>query len=83
VWASLATVAAVLGGGGWSLSSGVSSAFSGVGYEIWSAAKLDAAAWNITWLPALSASAAQRAEMDRRGVAMPQVRKGLDGTPPA
>jgi hypothetical protein len=83
VWASLATVAAVLGGGGWGLSSGVSSAFSGVGYEIWSAAKLDAAAWNITWLPALNATAGERAAMDRRGVAMPQLRQSLDVTPPA
>jgi hypothetical protein len=82
VWASLATVAAVLGGGGWGLSSGVSSAFSGVGYEIWSAAKLDAAAWQVTWLPALNATAAARSAMERRGVAMPQLRQSLDVTPP-
>ncbi len=78
VWASLATVAAVLGSGGWGLSSGVSSAFDGIGYEIWGAAKVDAAAWNVTWLPALTATTVERAKMERRGVAMPQIRKSLD-----
>jgi hypothetical protein len=49
-----------------------------VGYEIWNAAKADAAAWNITWLPALPATGFERARMDRRGVPMPRVRKSLD-----
>jgi hypothetical protein len=78
VWASLVTVAAVVGSGSWSLSSAVSQAFGGVGYEIWNAAKLDASAWNITWLPALTATRSERAKLDRRGVAMPQLRKSLD-----
>ena len=78
VWASLATVAAVVGSGTWGVGSGVSSALSGVGYEIWSAAKLDAAAWNITWLPGLTATTSERFQMERRGVAMPQIRKNLD-----
>jgi hypothetical protein len=78
VWASLATVAAVLGSGTWGLTSGVSSALSGVGYEVWNAAKLDAAAWGITWLPAVSATTAERAKLERRGVAMPELRKSLD-----
>jgi hypothetical protein len=78
VWASLVTVAAVLGGGSWSLGSGVSAAFDAVGSDIWTAAKLDAGAWNITWLPALSAGPAERIAMERRGVAMPQLRKSLD-----
>jgi hypothetical protein len=78
VWASLATVAAVLGSGSWGLGSGVSSSLSGVGYEIWNAAKLDAAAWGITWLPALSGTMSERARLERRGVAMPQLRKSLD-----
>jgi hypothetical protein len=51
---------------------------SGVGYDIWNAAKLDASAWNITWLPAISATAAERTKLERRGVAMPQLRKSLD-----
>jgi hypothetical protein len=79
VWASLVTVAAVLGSGTWGLGSGVSSAFSGVGYEIWSSAKVDAAAWNVTWLPALTTTTLERLKMEQRGVAMPQIRKSLDG----
>lgn len=78
VWASLVTVAAVVGSGSWGLSSAVSQAFDGIGYEIWNAAKLDASAWNITWLPALTATRSERAKLDRRGVAMPQLRKSLD-----
>jgi hypothetical protein len=78
VWASLATVAAIVGSGSWGLSNGVSSALDGVGYEIWAAAKVDAAAWNVTWLPALTTTAVERVKMERRGVAMPQVRKSLD-----
>ena len=78
VWASLVTVAAVVGSSTWGLGSGVSQAFDGVGYEIWSAAKLDAAAWGVTWLPALTASRVERARLEVRGVAMPQIRKNLD-----
>jgi hypothetical protein len=78
VWASLVTVAVVVGSGTWGLGSGVSQALGGVGYEIWSAAKLDAAAWGVTWLPALTASTVERARLEVRGVAMPQVRKNLD-----
>ncbi len=78
VWASLVTVAAIVGSGTWGLGSGVSQAFGGVGYEIWSAAKLDAAAWGVTWLPALTASTVERARLEVRGVAMPQIRKNLD-----
>ena len=78
VWASLLTVAAVVGSGTWGLGSGVSQALGGVGYEIWGAAKLDAAAWGVTWLPALTASTVERARLEVRGVAMPQIRKNLD-----
>jgi hypothetical protein len=78
VWASLATVAAVLGASGAGVGSGVSSAFNGVGYEIWSAAKLDASAWNITWLPGMPSSTVQRVKLDSRGVAAPKIRKNLD-----
>lgn len=78
VWASLVTVVAVLGSGTWGVGSGISWSFSGVEYEIWSAAKLDAAAWGVTWLPALSATMAERAKLEQRGVAMPQLRKSLD-----
>jgi hypothetical protein len=78
VWASLATVAVVLGTSSYGVGSGVSSSFSGIGYDIWSAAKLDAAAWEVTWLPALTTTTVERAKMERSGVAMPQIRKGLD-----
>jgi hypothetical protein len=74
VWTSLATVAAVAGGGGYSLTSGVSQAFNGVGYEIWTAAKQDAAAWNITWLPPVKSGPMARGKLAARGVAAPQVR---------
>ena len=78
VWASLVTVAAVIGASGVGVGSGVSSAFDGVGYEIWSAAKLDASAWNITWLPAMTSTTMERVRLDSRGVAAPRIRKNLD-----
>ena len=78
VWASLVTVAAVASASGVGLGGGVSRAFDGVGYEIWAAAKLDASAWNITWLPAMAATATERARLDRLGVAAPHIRKNLD-----
>lgn len=77
-WASLVTVGAFLGGGGAGLTSGVSRACTGVGYEIWSAAKLDAQTWNVTWLPAIPQGTAQRRRLDNRGVASPQIRKNVD-----
>jgi hypothetical protein len=78
VWASLATVAAVLGSATYGVGNGVSSALSGIGYDIWSAAKLDAATWEITWLPAMTSTTVQRVQMERHGVAVPQIRKNLD-----
>ena len=78
VWASLLTVVTVVAASGVGLGNGVSGAFSGVGYEIWAAAKQDASAWNITWLPAMAATASERAQMSRLGVAAPQIRKNLD-----
>lgn len=77
-WASLVTIAAVLGGSGASLGASVSSAFGGIGFELWNAAKLDAQAWDVTWLPALPQSTAQRTLLDKRGVAAPQIRKNLE-----
>lgn len=78
VWASLVTVVTVCGAGGLGLGSGVSQAFGGFGYEIWNAAKQDASAWNITWLPAMTATTSERARLSRTGVAAPQIRKRLD-----
>jgi hypothetical protein len=79
VWASLVTVATFVGGGTLGVGSGVSAAFSGVSYEAWSAAKLEAQAWNITWLPATAQTPTERMQLDTRGVAAPQFRKNLDG----
>jgi hypothetical protein len=78
VWASLVTVTAVVGGTGAGLGTGVSRAFGGVGYEIWNAAKLEAQAWNITWLPAMPQGTMQRVQLESRGVAAPQIRKNVD-----
>ena len=60
------------------LSSGVSQSLDGVGYDVWSAAKTDASAWAVTWLPALTATREQKAALERRGVAAPQLRTSLD-----
>jgi hypothetical protein len=78
VWASLATVVAVVGASGVGVGSGVSSAFDAVGYEIWAAAKLDASAWNVTWLPAMTSTTVERVRLSSRGVAAPRIRKNLD-----
>jgi hypothetical protein len=77
-WASMVTVIAVLGAGGAGLGSGVTRAFGGIGFEIWSAAKLDAQAWNVTWLPSLAQNAMKRNKLDNRGVAAPHIRKNVD-----
>jgi hypothetical protein len=77
-WSSLVTVVAFVGGGGFTLGAGVTRAFGGISTEAWSAAKLDAQSWNITWLPATPQTMTQRVELDRRGVSMPQVRTNLD-----
>jgi hypothetical protein len=78
VWASLLTVATVLGFSGAGLGTGVSRALGGLGNEIWNAARLEAQAWNITWLPSMPQGPAQRARLDSRGVASPRIRKNVD-----
>jgi hypothetical protein len=75
VWASLVTVGAVVGGGGYGLGNSVTQSFGGVGYEIWTAAKQDAAAWNVTWLPAVKSTVVARTKLAARGVAAPKIRK--------
>ncbi|MGH3168002.1 MAG: hypothetical protein ACRDN0_19225 [Trebonia sp.] len=77
-WASLATVGAFVGGGSFTLGTGVARSFGGIGSEVWAAAKLDAQAWNVTWLPAMPQTITQRAQLGRRGVAMPQLYRNLD-----
>jgi len=78
VWTTLATVAAFVSGGSITVGGGVARAFGGISAEAWNAAKLDAQAWNITWLPAMPQTTVQRARLESRGVAMPQMRKNLD-----
>lgn len=77
-WAGMVTVLAVVGGGGAGLSSSVSRACGGVGFEIWSAAKLEAQAWNVTWLPGVPQGARQRGQLESRGVGVPGIRKNVD-----
>ncbi len=79
VWASLVTVIAVVGATGGGLFGGVSRALGGVGYEIWSAARREAQVWSITWLPPMTQSVKQRAQLESRGVAAPNIRKNLEG----
>ena len=78
VWASLVTIAALVGASGAGLGTGVSRAFGGVGYEIWNAAKLEAQAWSITWLPSIQQGTTQRVKLETRGVAAPKIRKNID-----
>ena len=79
VWASLVTVIAVVGAAGGGIFGGVSRALGGVGYDIWNAARREAQVWSITWLPAISQGVRQRATLESRGVAAPNIRKNLEG----
>jgi hypothetical protein len=79
VWASLVTVIAVVGAAGGGIFGGVSRALGGVGYDIWNAARREAQVWSITWLPAMAQGVRQRATLESRGVAAPNIRKNLEG----
>lgn len=79
VWGSLVTVIAVVGAAGGGIFGGVSRALGGVGYDIWNAARREAQVWSITWLPAITQGARQRATLESRGVAAPNIRKNLEG----
>jgi hypothetical protein len=78
VWTSLLWVGGSLGGVGLGFRSSVGNAMSGATSEVWAAARLDADAWNVTWLPALKQSRSQQRSLDRAGVAMPQMRANLE-----
>lgn len=78
VWTTLATVAATLGIGTTGLQAAVTRAGRAVGSDILKAARMDAMAWNATWLPALPQGVMRRYHLDVRGVAAPRVRKSLD-----
>lgn len=78
VWTTLATVAATLGIGTTGLQAAVTRAGRAVGSDILKAARMDAMAWNVTWLPALPQGVMRRYHLDVRGVAAPRIRKSLD-----
>jgi len=77
VWTSLITVAAALGVSGASLRAATLKAVGGIEQDVRDAAALDARAWSVTWLPTLPQSRIQRYRLASRGVAAPQVKKGL------
>jgi hypothetical protein len=52
-------------------------AVGGIEQDIRDAAVLDARAWSVTWLPTLPQSRMQRYRLASRGVAAPQMKKGL------
>jgi len=84
VWTSILWVGGSVGISGAGLMSAVGKALSGVGSEVWDAARGDAEAWNVTWLPTLRQSRQQRRALDRAGVAMPALNPGLEAViPPA
>jgi hypothetical protein len=77
VWTSLVTVAAALGISGAGVRAAALKAVGGIEQEIRDAATLEARAWGVTWLPTLPQSRVQRYRLASRGVAAPQVKKGL------
>jgi len=77
VWTSLVTVAAAIGISGAGLRAAALRAVGGIEQDIRDAAVLDARAWSVTWLPTLPQSRMQRYRLASRGVAAPQVKKGL------
>jgi hypothetical protein len=78
VWTSIATVAAALGVSGGSLRAAARKAARGIEDNIRHAATLDARAWSATWLPTMPQGPMQRYRLASRGVAAPQVRRGLE-----
>jgi hypothetical protein len=86
---SVLWIAGAVGLTGAGLRSAVGKAVSGVGAEVWVAARADAKAWSVTWLPTPPAprrggmraallGGRQRRGLDRTGVAMPRYRKNLE-----
>jgi hypothetical protein len=77
-WTSLVTVAGAFGVSGATLRAAGQSAAQGVEQEVWNAATLVARAWEVTWLPTLPPRLRDRYVLYRRGVALPQRKKGLE-----
>jgi len=78
VWTSLLWVGGCVGGASYGFQSSVGKAVSGVGAGLWDAARADATAWNVTWLPTLPQSGRQRRSLERAGVAVPVMRSNLE-----
>jgi hypothetical protein len=77
-WASFATIVGAFGVSGTTLRSAGQSAAQGVEQEVWNAATQVARAWEVTWLPAVTPRLRDRLRLYRRGVALPQIKKGID-----
>jgi hypothetical protein len=77
-WASFVTIAGAFGVSGTTLRTAGQSAAQGVEQEVWNAATQVARAWEVTWLPALTPRLRDRIRLYHRGVALPQVKKGID-----
>jgi len=85
---SVLWIAGAVGLTGAGLRSAVGKAVSGVGAEVWIAARTDAKAWSVTWLPtpptppsgmqAMLRRVQQLRGLDRAGVAMPRYRKNIE-----
>jgi hypothetical protein len=54
------------------------SAALGIEQEVWNAATQVARAWELTWLPSLKPRLRDRYRLYRRGVALPQMKKGIE-----
>lgn len=76
VWTSILWVGGTASITGAGLQSSVGKALSGA--EVWVAARADATAWNVTWLPTLKQTRGQQRSLDRAGVAMPEMNPGLE-----
>jgi hypothetical protein len=77
IWTSLLWLFGSIGGASYGFQSAIGNALSGVGSEVWNAARGDAAAWNVTWLPTVQLSASQRRGLFRAGVALPAMHPNL------
>ena len=77
-WTAILWVGGSAGITGMGLQSSIGKVLSSAGSEVWDAARLDATAWNVTWLPTLKQSSGQRRGLDRAGVAMPAMNPGLE-----
>jgi hypothetical protein len=81
-WASFATIAGAFGVSGTTLRSAGQSAAQGIEQEVWNAATQVARAWELTWLPSLTPRLRDRYRLYRRGVALPQMKKGIESVAP-